>query len=308
METGVPDTLLYADVHREMLRLYQLKLSHVFILVGNVNDFIDLSGNRRSVLHCLNGFYDINVFNDLRSKDQQFFAANPKVNWIVGTYQLSNGLQFAHERSREIWSQVDASSGNIVHDLNHWFGVTMSLRKTNLINRQTGTKEVPEYGLTLVFPQAENVFPSGDADPVWIDAMLSWASDETLGDRARIVLIADNPALLAEPIRRHARICAVEMSMPTETQRLQWITGFDQKIRQATAARPLQFGNREIRGVELNSNYSFKDLAHNTEGLMLRQIEDIFMRSWWENKPIDQSLVSEFRTFLCHQATLKSVD
>src|SRR3954469_1810935 len=86
---------------------YKSKISHVFILYGNINDFSDNSGKRHGILHTLAQAFDDNIKKQLGRVGEKAdrvvagpTAKSREMIRIFATYNLSGGLEFLHEDSK----------------------------------------------------------------------------------------------------------------------------------------------------------------------------------------------------------------
>jgi hypothetical protein len=94
---------------------YKSKISHTFILFGNINDFSDNSGKRHVILKSLAQVFDDNIKGELVQSNDKLTAPINKNSSkgairIFASYNLSSGLEFVHETSKKQW--LEALSGH----------------------------------------------------------------------------------------------------------------------------------------------------------------------------------------------------
>lgn len=309
---------------------YKSKISHVFILFGNINDFSDNSGKRHGILHTLAQSFDDNIKTDLgrqageggRVAQPQPKATGHDMARIFATYNLSGGLEFMHENSKiqwlealkafytpEVWDgqrddwKVGKPAGldSMFALMNAWFHAAKEVAKSNMQSRANNLSVRREILFTLTFTDSDTLFPDGQvaqmmADRPAIVHMRNWARDESLGDRNRIILMTRHLTELHESIRGGTSgVSTIAVPKPTMADRKEWLENFSKGVEDRVASRkkPMIIGSNEVTKVELAEGFDFNQFAVQSAGMSRRQMEDVIMKSWLNKAPVDFFLVKE---------------
>lgn len=309
---------------------YKSKISHVFIVYGNINDFSDNSGKRHGILHTLAQAFDDNIKNDLGKtgdKGDRATTVAPRNSSkemvrIFATYNLSGGLEFLHETSKtewlnalksfytnEVWeAQRDdwkagkpASLDSMFGLMNAWFHASKEVAKINMQARANNLTTRQEILFTLTFTDSDTLFPDGQVSQMMGDRpsivhMRNWARDEALGDRNRIILMTRHLTELHESIRGGTSgVSTISVPKPTMSDRKEWLENFSKGVEDRVASRkkPMVIGSNEVTKVELAEGFDFTQFAVQSAGMSRRQMEDVIMKSWLNKTPVDFFLVKE---------------
>ena len=308
---------------------YKSKISHVFILYGNINDFSDNSGKRHGILHTLAQAFDDNIKRDLGKTGGQTDRAvsgpttkSREMIRIFATYNLSGGLEFLHENSksqmlealrgfytaevweqqREDWKQLKPASLESMFGLmNAWFHASKEVAKLNLQARANNLSTRQEILFTLTFTDSDALFPDGQISQMYADRapivhMRNWARDENLGDRNRIILMTRHLTDLHESIRGGTSgVSTISVPKPTMADRKDWLENFSKGVEERVASRkkPMVIGSNDVTKVELAEGFDFVQFAVQSAGMSRRQMEDVIMKSWLTKAPVDFYLVKE---------------
>jgi ATP-dependent 26S proteasome regulatory subunit len=309
---------------------YRAKIAHVFVLNGNIFDFCDNSGNRHAINRTLAMEYDTNVKKDLlpgsKSDDEKGsrglnaaqeaeFAKGTQS--VLATYSMSQGLEFAHPKSKEAWIEfLQAYYGEAITQwredwqnpgtfegmidiLNKWFYASKEVVKNNKVARRTNSGTRKELKFTIMFLDADVLFPSGDVatmagDRFPIVNVRQWARDEQIGDRNRVILMTRHMTDVHESIRGGmVGIASHTVSKPTLEDRETWLNNFDTSMKKRTENKPLTIGSNEVRSVNMAPDFTFHDFAVQAAGMSRRQMEDVCMKSWLSGEAIDFVSVRE---------------
>lgn len=308
---------------------YKSKISHVFILYGNINDFSDNSGKRHGILHTLAQAFDDNIKSDLGKtgdKADRTIAAprnsGKEMLRIFATYNLSGGLEFLHESSKqawldalrafytpEVWDQQrddwkackPAGLDSMFGLLNAWFHASKEVAKLNMQARANSLTTRQEILFSLTFTDSDTLFPDGQVAQMMGDRpaivhMRNWARDEALGDRNRIILMTRHLTELHESIRGGTSgVSTISVAKPTMGDRQEWLENFSKGVEDRVASRkkPMIIGTNEVTKVELAEGFDFVQFAVQSAGMSRRQMEDVIMKSWLNKTPVDFFLVKE---------------
>lgn len=314
----------------QLINDYKSKISHVFILYGNINDFSDNSGKRHGILHTLAQAFDTNIQRDLGKQgekaDRQVAgpsnAKSRELIRIFATYNLSSGLEFLHENSktqmlealrgfytpevwdnqREDWKQLKPASLESMFGLmNAWFHASKEVAKSNMQAKANNLNTRQEILFTLTFTDSDALFPDGAISQMFGDRpaivhVRNWARDENLGDRNRIILMTRHLTDLHESIRGGmSGVSTISVPKPTMADRKEWLENFSQGVvdRVTIRKKPMMIGNNEVTKVELAEGFDFQQFAVQSAGMSRRQMEDVIMKSWLTKAPVDFFLVKE---------------
>jgi len=307
---------------------YQAQVAHTFCLTGNIYDYVDNSGRDLTIKKVMATWYDDNIDGDLgggaktTQKDagvQHNGKVSPRTR-IVAFYNTSAGLEFPNPKSKQMW--IDAheavfgteamedwgpswhqpkSPEQAMAVINRWFSVSRELLKRNIANRAQHQSLSMELSLTLIFTDADTLFPAGDIahlsqDRSAIVYVRNWAQDEFVGARNRIVLMTRHLTDIHESIRGEL---AVNHSVhkPNLQDRLEWIRNFDLDIKRKVEAQggtPMALGqNDHVTGLVFTEDFDVNEFAIQSAGMNRRQIKDVILASWRSQAPIDFPLVQE---------------
>jgi transitional endoplasmic reticulum ATPase len=309
---------------------YRAKIAHVFVLTGNIHDFCDNSGNRHGITRTLAMEFDSFVKKDLLPgsksddekstrglKDAAEHEQQKATQSIMATYSISQGLDWAHPKSKEAWVeflnayyadevaqwredwQNPSSFEAMIWVLNRWFNASKEVIKANKVAKMTNSGTRKELKFTLIFLDADVLFPSGDisqmsGDRFPIANVRQWARDEQIGDRNRVILMTRHMSDVHESIRGGTvGIASHSVPKPALEDREKWLQNFDAGMRKRTEKKPLIIGSNEVRSVNLAQEFSFHDFAVQAAGMSRRQMEDVIMQSWLTGEPVDFALVRE---------------
>jgi ATP-dependent 26S proteasome regulatory subunit/intein/homing endonuclease len=307
---------------------YKSKISHVFILYGNINDFSDNSGKRHGILSTLAQAFDDHIKNDLgktggEKNDRTASTKNSKETIrIFATYNLSSGLEFLHETSKQQWLEAlkafytpavwdnqrdDWKDGKPVSLesmfglINCWFHASKEVAKVNLQARANNLSTRQEILFTLTFTDSDTLFPDGQVgqmagDRPAIVHMRNWARDEALGNRNRIILMTRHLTEIHESIRGGSSgVSTISVPKPTMIDRKEWLDSFSTSIEERVSNRkkPMVIGSNEVTKVNLADGFDFTQFAVQSAGMSRRQMEDVIMKSWLNQTPVDFFLVKE---------------
>jgi len=307
---------------------YKSKISHVFILYGNINDFSDNSGKRHGVINTLAQVFDDNIKKEMSALGEKTLTATQtsttgkEMIRLFATYNLSSGLEFLHDNSRAQWIEaIKSFYGKELWDnqredwreakpvsldsmfglMNNWFHASKELSKINVQARAKGLTQRQEVLFTLVFTDSDTLFPDGQVaqmmgDRTAIVHMRNWARDANLGDKNRIILVTRHLTEIHESIRGGTSgVSTISVPKPTMSDRREWLENFSSGIenRPSKNKKPFVIGNREIKKVELAEGFDFTQFAVQSAGMSRRQMEDVIMKSWLSNTPVDFFLVKE---------------
>ena len=153
----------------------------------------------------------------------------------------------------------------------------------------------------IVFQDCDALFPAGqmaalstpDRNPIVI--MRNWAQDETIGNRNMIIMLARHISDVHESIRcGSSRVSAILVKQPKLEEREAWLTSFRSIIKQqAKNGQPLKVAGRTVDDVYYIKGFDERLFAIQSAGMSRYQLEDVIMRSWLDNVPLDFPLVRE---------------
>ncbi len=308
---------------------YTSKISHVFILYGNINDFSDNSGKRHGVMQTLAQAFDDNIKNHLdqttREKDRVGIApknSGRELLRLFATYNLSSGLEFPHAQSKQAWLDAlkafytpavwdnqredwkEAKPGSLDSMfglMNAWFHASKEVAKMNNQARANSLTTRQEVLFTLTFTDSDTLFPEGQVaqmmgDRAAIVHMRNWARDEAIGDRNRIFLLTRHLTELHESVRGGSSgVSTISVPKPTMSDRLEWLQNFAKSVedRVTTRKKPMIIGTNPVTKVNLAEGFDFTQFAVQSAGMSRRQMEDVIMKSWLNQSPVDFYLVKE---------------
>ena len=314
---------------QKIIHDYTSKISHVFILYGNINDFADNSGKRHGVMQTLAQAFDDNIKNhlDQQSGEKDRTGIVPKNSGkemarIFATYNLSGGLEFPHESSKTQW--IDALKGfyteavwlqqredwqngkpatldSMFGLMNAWFHASKEVAKMNGQARANNLTTRQEILFTITFTDSDTLFPEGQVSQMMGDRpaivhMRNWARDETLGDRNRVILLTRHLTELHESVRGGTSgVSTISVPKPTMADRLEWLENFSKSVEDRVTKRkkPMVIGANPVTKVNLAEGFDFTQFAVQSAGMSRRQMEDVIMKSWLNQTPVDFFLVKE---------------
>jgi hypothetical protein len=110
---------------------YRAQVSHVFVLHGNIYDFVDNESANSSIRDILAVSYDDNYSKELTGNKLPKVTANGLVSGntkdsdkirIMAYFNISQGLVFPNDNSRELWRQAHVSvlGANLDEDMPGW--------------------------------------------------------------------------------------------------------------------------------------------------------------------------------------------
>ena len=307
---------------------YKSKISHVFIVYGNINDFSDNSGQRNNVLSTLATAFDDHIKSDLgktADKSERTITTTAKgkeISRIFATFNISAGFEFLHENSKQVFlDAIKAFYGNEAWEnmrddlktlkpattdafftlMNMWFHASKEVAKLNAQARANNMTTRQEVLFTLAFTDSDALFPDGaigqmTGDRPAIVHMRNWARDEALGDRSRIILLTRHLTDIHESIRGGtAGVSTVAVPKPTMADRLEWLENFSKNVdaRVANRKKAMNIGGNDVTRVNLAEGFDFQQFAVQAAGMSRRHMEDVIMKSWLTNSPVDFFLVKE---------------
>jgi ATP-dependent 26S proteasome regulatory subunit len=177
---------------------YGSKISHTFILHGNIYDYVDNGGNDLNIKTVLSSCYDDNVIT-LNSRGiksvkkevvepglQSSLLPRSEKTRIIVFFNSALGTEIPNSKSFEIWKKAILSDlsadekevagiqgdryylpsdvGGALSLFNRWFAISKKLRAQNQYSQETSGVNatlVPEAVLTLVFTDSDTIFPAG---------------------------------------------------------------------------------------------------------------------------------------------------
>lgn len=304
---------------------YKAKISHVFILYGNINDFSDNTGRRHGILSALAQSYDDHIKGDLGNTEKLERITSRNTNKslirIFATYNLSSGLEFMHDSSRAQWldslksfyqadweNQRDdwkagkpVSLDSMFGLLNVWYHASKEISNLNISAKAQAMTTRQEILFTLAFTDSDTLFPDGQVgqmagDRSAIVHMRSWARDENIGSKNRIILLTRHLTDIHESIRGGSSgVSTISVPKPTMVDRKEWLEQFSATLERKVAERkkPISIGSNEVTKVNLAEGFDFTQFAVQSAGMSRRQMEDVIMKSWLNKVPVDFFLVKE---------------
>ncbi len=308
---------------------YRAKESHVFIFHGNVNDFPNNSGRRGDLRRALALSCDTPTML-LECKDDEQKKEVNKVARILAYYTMSNGLEFASPESNNLWRQVmkqyikdmmpgqaDTALDDQIKDLekpsnldmalntlNIWFTASKRLHQHNQkVDVSKKGSKLPDPLFTIVFFDGDAIFPAGQMSTLASDRgaivnIRSWARDEALGNKNRVIVVTRHLSDIHESIRGgESGVRAILIPKPTLKDREEWLNNFDASLKErATKGSPQKLGGKEVTCIEYAPGFDAHTFGIQSAGLSRKQMENIFMRAALDHEPIDFPLVRALKT------------
>lgn len=307
---------------------YRAKEAHVFILYGNVNDFPNNSGRRGDLRRALALSCDTPSMLVECKNEEQKNEVN-KLQRILAYYTMANGLEFASTGSNNLWRQImkqylkdqgvaDNALEDTIKDLekpvnlesalntmNIWFTASKRLHQHNQsveLSKKGGTK-LPDPLSTFVFFDGDAVFPAGQMSQLNMDRSAivnarTWARDEALGNKNRVIIVTRHLSDIHESIRGgESGVRAILIPKPNLSDREEWLNNFDASLQQkAKEGKPQKLGGREVKEIEYAEGFDAHTFAIQSAGLSRKQMENIFMRAALDKEKIDFPLVRALKT------------
>jgi ATP-dependent 26S proteasome regulatory subunit len=303
---------------------YKAQISHVFILHGNIYDFVDNESGNSTIRDILAVAYDDNYSKALTGNTLPKVTANGLVSSntkdsdklrIMAFFNISQGLIFPNENSRELWKQAHFSvlgkdldedmpgwdyptgSGAFVECMNRWFDVSKRMTQRNSQNLIDGKSLTKELILTIVVTDADAFVPKGpvsdrgpDRGP--IVAVRNWAKDIFVGHRNRIILMTRHISDINDTIKAELAVSHL-VRKPNLDDRLQWLVNFDTQMQsQIKAGLKLKVAGNFPTKVDYAEDFSAEQFAIQSAGMNRQQLKDVIMDSWMSGGPIDFIKVS----------------
>jgi hypothetical protein len=257
---------------------YQAQIAHVFILHGNIYDFVDNAGNDLPIRKVLASCYDDNIQKSLNpnavtdNKEAGIQSARrvSQKTRIMAFYNTSTGLDFPDPKSKTMWVETfkqvlgdeaveelgpsyfePKSPEAAMRLLNDWFAISKKILTDNKIKLTQDQSLQRELCLTLVFTDSDSLFPRGDIANLGMDRgaivnIRNWAQDKAIGDRNRIILMTRHLSDIHESIRGELAVSHI-VRKPNLQDRLEWLTNFEANIKARVAKDEV---GRRPRGVD----------------------------------------------------------
>ena len=262
----------------ELLDKYRASVSHVFLLHGNVSDYVEGTVPMRCYL------------------DGLWSAVTARSGMVV-RYNRSEGITFGgktreerDEAKERFLSLVGlgpedeayaALRGPVPEDA--------ALPKDPLSALQVVETAMRAEGAKVLFlvEHAESVVPRGEwqllspEDRTCVVTFLRWAQDTSVGDAGNVVLLlASSPADVHPSLRSpSARIEAVEVPLPSFEERLETVRSLRDRF--AERETPVDF------------NVSEELFAASTAALSRLHVEDVMLRAYLAGSPVTSDLIRE---------------
>ena len=175
--TKTPATSNLPDFIQAINNDYKAQISHVFILHGNIYDFIDNRGSNTIIKDVLSVAYDDHQAKAAtgttaaRTDSVSLTSANSRDSdkiRIAAFFSISHGLTFPNEVSREYWRKANMSilgnnldednpgwdqpqsAGAFVMCMNQWFDVSKRMHQNNRRAVEEGKSLTKELIFTVV--------------------------------------------------------------------------------------------------------------------------------------------------------------
>lgn len=333
---GVQAPKLIGDIIKD----WTSKRAHVYGVHGNVNDYQDNYGVLPDLPTMLSAVFDDNTKNVLDDQAKLSLGINSerglqgqtddkkiaKATKLCGVFTMTSGLSFVSEDSEKAFAEAlnreykneiskqlfpadflkPQSFGSCIFTLNKWFDATKKVAQYNIKARVNRQMEKPEYQFTVVFMDADALFPSGnigqmapaDRDPIVV--VRNWARDQKLGEYNRIILVTQHISQIHESIRGGTSgVSSHLIPKPTLEDRLEFLENYSHNIAELSAERKrikgkgLTYGGREVTGVELAKDFDLRQFAVQAAGMSRKHMEEVFTKSWLTNVPVDSHAVRE---------------
>lgn len=298
---------------------YRSKIAHVFILHGNINDYSDNSGTPNLVIKTMEANFDDNIKKKYSSViDKKFKSANSRESIrVFATYNISSGLVFSSEASKESWKgamiahytapvvdqwradwHAPVTLDGFFNTMNLWFTASKETLEFNAKAKATQSSAYKQTILfTIVFTDSDAIFPDGSIAQMFPDRapivhVRNWARDMTIGDTNRIILITRHLTDIHESIRGGSSgVSTIAIHKPTMTDRQEWLENFNQNFKNRVKQEKQTI--MDATEVNLAPGFDFLQFAVQSAGMSRRQMEDVIMKSWTNKCPVDFFLVKE---------------
>ena len=314
------------DFVRKINEDYASKVSHVFVVHGNISDYCDNSGRRQGIVKSMALCWDNFVIKELQAADSkiderglQETTSKMKLTRIMATYNLSSGLEFVHEEGKKAFKAAmlaalpddvpkwpatwcePADLGGALWVLQKWFTASKMLQFQNAERIQNKQAPTSEILLNVLFTDADALFPEGHIAQLFQDrspivCIRAWARDEYLGNRNRIILITRHLSEVHESLRGGGSgINTVLIPKPTIDDRRQWLENFSSTIAEQVkqSGSSLRIGSNQVTKVNMADDFDAQQFAVQSAGMSRRQMEDVIMQSWLTGEAVGYRLVRE---------------
>lgn len=269
-----PTTPPWAD---ELSLKYSSGIAHAFLLHGNVNDYVVANLTVRSYLHqmLVRNSAEIVVFYDI-SEGFSFLNEDHKESFVRALSLDSAQGRADAQRAGLLFS----GEGPVRHD------PAFALMLITRLLRQQSQKEVdgeiiPGGIFAVIISNAELLFPNkaggGEgADRVNLQTALNWGRDMKIARAGNMLVMLTNTLADISPALRSAsaRTEAVEISLPTVAQRLEWVEWW-----QKYSWLDYNTGEEVNPPPTFEMSMSNQVLAEATNALQLVHLEDLFLRA-----------------------------
>ena len=224
----------------QVLDLYQSRASHVFMLTGNVKDFV-LIGDE---------FYPL----------EEALLSLGMRRPLLFSYGLSTGFRFPSREREQVFRRSISMDART--PLPHQPQAAIFLMEKVFRGAKT-----PARGALAILPYTETIAPSGGSayqsqeERSTVTTIVRWSDDKEVVEKALIFLMSENLTDVAEALRTaQSGVHVVQVPRPDTQVRAAFVRQFlDRKQRQADPG-VVDF------------------IADKTQGLTLRQVEDILLR------------------------------
>jgi ATP-dependent 26S proteasome regulatory subunit len=296
---------------------YRSQISHVFLLHGNIYDFVENTGSDSLIEKVFCGVSDDEFIKDaieadLDRKDRGVSAANTgpsHVRRILATYNMSQGLEFPNPHSYEAVKAMlltkltsekvtdtfmrPKGPAKLIEFMNIWFELHKERTLKNEINRKEKKALIPEILMTWLIQDADAMFPNGDmtiigGDRINVVSVRQWAQDVIIGARNKIILMTRYASDLHSSIRSEISTAHL-IRKPNLADRLAFIKGYDASIqkRAAESGGFLIVGNNKISRINWAPEFDAEQCAIQSAGMNRKQLRDTIMHSWIDGVPLD---------------------
>ena len=315
----------------ELHRLYRSQVAHVFILHGNVNDYMDDTGLQTDVHHALSFAFDTAM------QEKMYTASGTPIRKtasgrksVFATFGPSKGFYFANPDSQLEWERIMTTAyekeikagdnvlagyweqylanaagmrpmtlGETMGLLNMWFRLSTRIREINMVRQNSGQAPLAEINFTAAFSDADLYWPANataenrDA----IGYLRAWARETKIGQRNRIILMTRHLSEIEASVKGgDAGVCSVLIPRPNLEQRESWLVNFNKSLEErARNGVPFKVDGRSIASMNLEHDFDFHAFAVNSAGMSRRQLEYTFMSAEVRNQPVGMDLVKAIK-------------
>lgn len=321
-----PQAQQYPDFIQSINADYLAQVSHMFILHGNINDFVGNGAGDLALKKVLPACFDDNIQKGINLSAKADNSerglsseskASPKKR-LMCFYNISSGLEFPNEKSQEEWIQaMQAAYGNTLDEVfgssqwmspkspesamklfNVWFQASNKLMRKNAENRVKQQPQVQEVVLTIVFTDADALVPAGEiaqlrGDRSAIVHFRNWAQDLHLGMRNKIILVTRHVSDIHESLRSELLTTHL-VRKPNLEDRKEWLSNFQESVKSQVAklGKPLTIGtNTSVSDLVFADDFDATQFANQSAGMNRRQMKDVVMESWRQNTPLSVQMV-----------------